>query len=491
MAIKLTADSIQNLSTNVAVPVYNPKDITPGILHLGVGNFHRAHQAVYLDKLFNLGLDHDWGIVGAGIKSFDATMRTALQQQDWLTTVVEVDQHGANARISASMIDFIEINSASILNILDNPSIRIVSLTITEGGYFIDAQTGGFQVEHPEVQFDIKNPETPSTVFGIIVAALKSRKEKEQPPFTIMSCDNVPHNGEIAKLAVLGLAEKIDPELARWIEGNVGFPNSMVDCITPATSVLEKNRLLNDFDIDDKAPVFCEPFRQWVIEDNFPQGRPALEKVGVEFVEDVTSFEFMKLRILNGGHMALAFPAALLNIIFVHEAVNNPLILQYLKKLISNEAIPSLKAIPDVDFNEYLDLIIQRFSNPEVRDTVARLCVDSSNRLPKFILPIIKDNLEANRSIEGLSLVIAFWCLFCSQTSHESNNHTLVDEKAELLSDASKKAHIIPSEFLKMEEIFGSLSNDSVFIDSFTQAYKQLQSVGVEECLRRYVNSSQ
>ncbi len=489
MAINLTADSIQNLPSNVAVPVYNPKEITPGILHLGVGNFHRAHQAVYLDKLLNLGLDHDWGIVGAGIKSFDATMRTALQQQDWLTTIVEVDQYGANARISAAMIDFIEINPASILTALENPSIRIVSLTITEGGYFIDAQTGGFQVEHPEIQFDIKNPGTPSTVFGIIVAALQNRKEKGQVPFTIMSCDNVPHNGDIAKLAVLGLAEKIDSELARWIEDNVGFPNSMVDCITPATSTLEKSRLLNDFNIDDKAPVFCEPFRQWVIEDNFPQGRPALEKVGVEFVEDVTSFEFMKLRILNGGHMALAFPAALLNIIFVHEAVNNPLILQYLKKLISNEAIPTLTAIPDVDFNKYLDLIIQRFSNPEVRDTVARLCVDSSNRLPKFILPIIKDNLEANRSIEGLSLVIALWCLFCSQTSHESNNHILVDEKADRLCDASKKAYIDPSEFLQMEDIFGSLSKDVTFIDSFTRAYKQLQSVGVEESLTRYITS--
>ena len=489
MAIKLTADSIHNLPSNVAVPVYNPKEITPGILHLGVGNFHRAHQAVYLDKLFNLGLDHDWGIVGAGIKSFDATMREALQQQNWLTTIVEVDQYGANARISASMIDFMEINSASILSALENSNIRIVSLTITEGGYFIDAKTGGFQVKHPEIQFDINNPETPSTVFGIIVAALKNRKEKEQAPFTIMSCDNVPHNGDIAKLAVLGLAENIDPELARWIEENVGFPNSMVDCITPATSALEKNRLLNDFDIDDKAPVFCEPFRQWVIEDNFPQGRPALEKVGVEFVEDVTSFEFMKLRILNGGHIALAFPAALLNTIFVHEAVNNPLILQYLKKLISNEAIPTLTAIPDVDFNKYLDLIIQRFSNPEVRDTIARLCVDSSNRLPKFILPIIKDNLEANRSIEGLSLVIAFWCHFCSETSDESNNHILVDEKADRLSDASKKAYIDPSEFLQMEDIFGSLSTNNVFIDNFTKAYKQLQSVGVEECLTRYVNS--
>lgn len=482
MATILTTNTLYDLSTSIKVPAYNAKDITPGILHLGVGNFHRAHQAVYLDKLFNLGLSHNWGIIGAGIKSFDETMRNALTPQHWLTTIVEVDQHGKNARVCASMIDFIDINAQSILTTLENPEIRIVSLTITEGGYFIDAKTGGFNVKHPDIVLDIKHPEKPSSIFGILVAALNNRRNKQQQPFTIMSCDNVPHNGHIAKLAVLGVAREINNELADWIDENVGFPNSMVDCITPATSQLEKDKLLADFNVIDNAPVFCEPFRQWVIEDNFPQGRPELEKVGVEFVDDVEPFELMKLRILNGGHAALAFPAALMDIKYVHDAIDNPLILNYLTKLISNEAIPTLALIPGVDFDKYLEVIIQRFSNPEVRDTVARLCVDSSNRLPKFILPIIKQNLVEKRSIDGLCLVIAFWCLFCSK----SNTEQLNDENAERLIQSSTKAKSNPIDFLNMEDIFGSLSHDSHFIQNFTTAFNALLSKGIEQCLTQY-----
>jgi len=486
MAKFLTSDILSELPSNISVPTYNPSKITPGILHVGVGNFHRAHQAVYLDKLFNLGSSHEWGIVGAGIKSFDEKMRNSLKPQHWLSTIVEVDQHGTNARVSGSMIDFINIDTQSILEALKNTDIRIVSLTITEGGYFIDAQTGGFNVSHPDIQADINYPDNPSTVFGILVAALNERRINKQPPFTIMSCDNVPHNGYITKLAVLGVAEKINDDLAHWIRQHVGFPNSMVDCITPATSDLERQKLLNDFNLIDKAPVFCEPFRQWVIEDNFPQGRPQLEKVGVEFVDNVAPYEFMKLRILNGGHAALAFPAALLNITFVHEAVRNPLIKSYLKKLISTEAIPTLALIPNVDFNQYLDVIFERFSNPEVKDTVARLCVDSSNRLPKFILPIIIQNLEENRSIEGLSLVIALWCLFCDKTS-KNKNEQLIDENADQLAFLSDKSLTNPSEFLKMEDVFGTLSSNSCFIKSFSEAFVLLNKHGVEQTLLNYV----
>lgn len=487
MAIILKSDILSQLPKNISVPSYSPDKITPGILHLGVGNFHRAHQGVYLDKLFNLGLDHDWGIVGAGIKSFDQTMRNSLKPQNWLTTIIESDQYGSNATISGSMVDFIDIDAKSILATLQDTDIRIVSLTITEGGYFIDAQTAGFNLNHPDIQADINNRKTPSTIFGILVSALEERKLNNHPPFTIMSCDNVPHNGNMTKLAVLGLAQSIDVKLASWIDENVGFPNSMVDCITPATSDLEKTKLLNDYDIIDNAPVFCEPFRQWVIEDNFPQGRPALEKVGVEFVDNVAPFEFMKLRILNGGHAALAFPASLLGIKFVHDAVRNPLIFNYLKKLISTEAIPTLALIPNVDFNQYLDVIIDRFSNPEVRDTVARLCVDSSNRLPKFILPIITQNIKENRSIEGLSLVIALWCLFCDKTSKDINQK-LIDENAEQLAFLSDKSLTNPSEFLKMDHVFGSLNSNSCFIQSFSNAFLSLVQNGVEESLSNYAN---
>lgn len=488
MPSKLSLATLGSLAKNVAIPAYQKSDIKPGIIHIGVGNFHRAHQAIYLDKLFNLGVDHDWGIVGAGIKHFDAAMRDKLQAQDWLTTVVELDAKGLTAKVSGSMVDFIDIDPEALINALVDPQIRIVSLTITEGGYFIDAKTGGMQFDHPEIKHDIEHPDAPQSVFGILIKALAIRFEKAIEPFTVMSCDNVPHNGKIARQAVLSLARRCNPLLASLIEENVAFPNSMVDCITPATSEREKTKLRELFDLEDAAPVFCEPFRQWVLEDNFPQGRPALEKVGVEFVEDVAPHELMKLRILNGGHMALAFSAALMDCEFVHDAMDNPLIRQYLSKVAAEDIIPSLPKVAGVDFNEYFALIESRFSNPEIADTIARLCCDSSNRLPKFILPTISANLADGKSIKGLTLVIALWCRFCVASTDPTNQLVLQDEQAQVLVEQALLAKEQPSEFLKLEAIFGELASNSEFIAVFTSALNALWQDGVQNTLQTYVN---
>ena len=487
MTIKLGLDTLDAMPPNVSKPDYQRALLSPGIIHIGVGNFHRAHQAVYLDKLFNAGLAYDWAIRGAGIKTYDSVMRDKLKAQDWLTTVVELDAKGLTARVCASMLDFIENDASTLIDALTDSQIRIVSMTITEGGYFMDDKTGGFNLAHDEIQRDIANIETPTTVFGLMISALKRRKEQNKPAFTIMSCDNIPHNGNITKRVVSEMAAAIDGDLAQWISQNVTFPNSMVDCITPATSEQERQRLVTLFDIEDQAPVFCEPFRQWVLEDNFANGRPPLEQVGVEFVADVAPFELMKLRILNGGHAAIAYPGALFGIHFVHDVMAHPLISLYLKKLVTQEIIPTLPQVPGVDFDDYFAVIESRFANPEVCDTVPRLCQDASNRLPKFILPTIVANLEQGRDCAGLALVVALWCRLCAEGDVPNSKISIDDPQAKRLIKQASMAKVEPAIFLQMTDIFGTLSSNNVFVKHFTSILDMLWVSGTEKTLEWYL----
>ena len=487
MAIELNIKALSALPNNVNRPQYSKESLSPGIVHIGVGNFHRAHQAMYLHQLFNSGQAMDWAILGAGTKSYDVAMRDKLKTQDWLTTVVELDTNGLTAHVCGSMIGFIDNNEKSLIEALCKPEIRIVSLTITEGGYYMNDKTGGFNLAHVEIQNDIANFANPTTVFGVLIKALETRYSKNIKPFTVMSCDNIPHNGGVTKRAVIEMATQINREFAKWIADNVSFPNSMVDCITPATSALERERLVTLFDIQDNAPVFCEPFRQWVMEDNFVNGRPPLENVGVEFVDDVAPFELMKLRILNGGHASIAYPAALLGIHYVHDVMANSLVSKYLKKLVHEEIIPTLDDVPGVNFNEYAALIESRFANSEVRDTVPRLCQDASNRLPKFILPIITANLQHGNDCKGLSLVVALWCALCLVDADTKKGTTLDDVQAPRLIKQALLARENPSAFLEMNDIFGELSQNEQFNAHFKTWLTMLLKDGVECTLEHYL----
>lgn len=409
MTTKLSTAALDTIKAKAGVPNYDRSQLAAGIVHFGVGNFHRAHQAVYLDDLFNAGHDRDWAIIGAGVLPSDATMRAKLAAQDFLTTVVEQDNNRTGAHVTGAMIDYLEPGDvAAIVARLTDPAIRIVSLTITEGGYFIDPASGVFNPTHPDIVADAQNPATPKTVFGLIVAGLKARRDKNVPPFTVMSCDNIPGNGEVTHAAVAGLARLFDPAFADWIEANVAFPNGMVDRITPATGAREIGIVADEYGIEDAWPVFCEEFKQWVLEDHFPLGRPALEKVGVQFVSDVAPYEHMKIRILNGGHAAIAYPAALLDIHFVHEAMEEPLIRAFLAKLEHDEIIPVIPPVPNTDLGDYYELIETRFSNPKIGDTIPRLAQDGSNRQPKFILPSTADRLA-----RGRMSWVSRWCRRC------------------------------------------------------------------------------
>ena len=473
--------------TPTQMPRYDRGALTPGIVHIGLGNFHRAHMAVYLDDLFNLGLGHDWAIIGAGVRAPDAAMRDALRGQDCLSTVIELDPAGKTCRRIGAMIDFLPVqpDNAALIAAMSRPEIRIVSLTVTEGGYFIDANTGRFDPTAPEIRADAARPDSPATAFGAIVAALKARRAAGIPPFTVMCCDNLPENGHVTHSAVVGLARLSDPELAAWIDANVAFPNAMVDRITPATGPRER-ALAAGFGLSDPVPVTCEPFRQWVVQDNFPAGRPPLERVGVTFSDQVHAYEMMKIRILNGGHAIIAYPAGLMDIELVHEAMADPLVSAFLDRVERGEVIPYVPPVPDTDIPAYYDLIRNRFSNPEVADTVRRLCLDGSNRQPKFILPSVRDARAVGGSVRGLALVSALWCRYCHGTTDSGAVIAPNDPNWNALTTLSQAARSRPQSWLEQPAVYGNLANDAEFSAAFAQWLDRLWTEGTKAVLRDY-----
>jgi len=491
VSTKLSLEALDRLPGNVTRPGYRRTDLRAGILHFGVGNFHRAHQAVYLDDLFNGGHDRDWALVGAGVFEGEKIGRQKLAEQDWLTTVVEQDSGHMQARVTGVMIDFLMPgDAATIIAQLADPAIRIVSLTITEGGYFIDSASGVFNPTHPDIVADAQNIDAPKTVFGIILAGLIRRRDDGIVPFTVMSCDNIPHNGRVTSDGVVGLARLIDEDLANWVSEKVSFPNGMVDRITPATSERERDLLKSEFGVVDNWPVFCEPFRQWVLEDKFTAGRPELEKVGVQFVRDVSPFELMKIRILNGGHATIAYPAGLMDIHFVHEAMQEPLVRNFLGKLEKEEIVPTVPPVPGVVIEDYYQLIEKRFSNPKIGDTIRRLCLDGSNRQPKFIIPTIADRLAAGKGIAGLALESALWCRYCYGQTDSGAPIEPNDPNWDRLQAASKRAKANPAAWLVMEDIYGEVGTSPVFVDAFAHNLKTLWEIGTRQTLMRYLSGT-
>ena len=488
MSVKLSNAALTGLSRDIAVPRYRRSDLGAGIVHFGVGNFHRAHQAVYLDDLFNGGRDHDWALIGAGVRDADAVVREALRRQDWLTTVVEQEAKSSKARVIGPHVDFVRPGDvAAMLDVLSRPQIRIVSLTITEGGYYISPATQDFDSAHPDIESDARQIDAPKTVFGLIVAAAARRRAAGVAPFTVMSCDNIPGNGHVSENAVAGLAQLANPELGRWIRRNVAFPNSMVDRITPATTDRERKALRDKYGLEDNWPVFCEEFRQWVLEDKFPSGRPRLEDVGVTFTSNVAPYELMKIRILNGGHAAIAYPAALLDIHFVHQAMADPQIAAFLDQLTRREILSVVPPPPGVDLKAYQSLIARRFANPKIEDTIERLCFDGSNRQPKFILPTVVDRLKSGAEIKGLALVSALWCRYCHGETESGKTIAPNDPSWGRLQTAAKAARTNPLAFLEMKDIFGEAARNPAYVAAFSDALSRLWAHGVRATLTDYL----
>ncbi|HCM07775.1 MAG TPA: mannitol dehydrogenase, partial [Alphaproteobacteria bacterium] len=331
-----------------ARPLYDRQMLSPGIVHIGVGNFHRAHLAWYVHRLMQQGGATDWAIIGAGVRENDRIMREKLLDQDCLTTLIELDPDGRQAtEIIGSMIDYlpVEDDNQSLITAMADPRIRIVSLTITEGGYFLDPETGGLDVAHPDIRHDAENLDRPRTAFGAMVAALRIRHANGIAPFSGLCCDNLLGNGEILRQSVVGLARLFDPELASWIDKDGAFPNSMVDCIVPATGSHERE-LARRIGVDDAVPVTHENFRQWVVEDNFCAGRPDWEQAGAEFSDRVHEYEAQKIRMLNGGHQLLANVGEVMGINTISGAMANPLIHAFFRKVQTEEITPHVPHLP-------------------------------------------------------------------------------------------------------------------------------------------------
>jgi len=485
-AVPLSADALGRLGPGVAVPRYDRARLRTGIVHVGVGGFHRAHQAVYLDELMNRGLAHDWAICGVGVLPHDRGMAEALRAQDNLYTVMVKHADGSReARVVGSIVDYLFApdDPEAVVARMADPSTRIVSLTITEGGYSIDPSTGEFDPSSPDIAADLHGDAAPRSAFGLIVAALRRRRDAGTAPFTVQSCDNIQSNGDVARRAIAGYARLADPELGDWILENVSFPNAMVDRITPVTTDADRAELRERFGVADRWPVVCEPFTQWVVEDRFPLGRPAWEEVGAQLVEEVLPYELAKLRLLNASHQGLCYFGYLAGYRYAHEAVADERIAELLRRYMDREATPTLAPVPGLDLVAYKAQLIERFANPEIRDSLARLCAESSDRIPKWLLPVVREDLAAGRPVPYAAAIVASWARYAEGVDEAGEPIVVVDRLRDVLQPLARAQRDRPTAFLENRAVFGDLVDDPRFVAPYLEALASLQGPGSSSTL--------
>ena len=480
-----------SLTTSPLVPSYDRSALRTGIVHLGVGGFHRAHQAMYLDRLMRQGLALDWAECGVGLLPQDAAMRDALSGQDHLYSLTLKHPDGRREHsIIGSIHDyrFAPEERAGVLEVLTAPSTRIVSLTVTEGGYNIDDATGAYRTDNPGAVHDAQHPSEPETAFGYIVEALRLRREAGTAPFTVMSCDNLPGNGRAARTAVVTQARMSDPELAEWIAAQVAFPNSMVDRITPRTTPEEVEQIAAELGARDAWPVVAEPFTQWVLEDTFCAGRPPLEEVGVQLVEDVVPYELMKLRLLNASHQWLGHWGRLLGMTYAHEAAADPDIAAVTRAFLAREARPCLLPVAGIDLDEYTDTLFERFTNTAVADTLSRLAFFAPSGMPKFVLGTVWDNLARAGSVRLAAALCAAWSLGVLGVDEAGGVIEQVDDLRPLAEAQEAAAQQGDADgelaFIRNATVFGDLAEDERFRSTYLEELRLLREQGARRRMR-------
>ena len=474
--VRLTLPALPDLGPNVAVPAYDPAHLRTGIVHFGVGGFHRSHEAMYLDRLLNTGQGHDWAICGVGVLPGDARMRDVLAAQDGLYTLLTKAPEGdAHARVIGAIHEFLFApdDPGAVLARLADPSTRIVSLTVTEGGYSVSNDTGEFDPSGADIRHDLDTAGPPRTVFGFLTEGLRRRRDAGLAPFTVMSCDNMQGNGDVTRRALTAFARLKDAALGEWIAAQVAFPNSMVDRITPVTTGAARQELRDGYGLDDQWPVVAESFAQWVLEDHFTAGRPALETVGVQLVQDVEPYELMKLRLLNATHQAMGCLGLLAGHTYVHEVCRQPPFVAFLLGYMEQEATPTLHPVPGIRLDAYRQQLIARFASEAVQDTLERLIVDASERIPKFLLPVVRDNLAAGGEVRHAALVVAAWSCYL-----RSAPQPVADVRAAQLLVAARQEATQPGAFLDLAEVFGDLGQDDRFRAAYLVAQANLQLRG-------------
>jgi mannitol 2-dehydrogenase len=486
----LNARTLAYWSERLPAPAYDRDLVTPGVVHFGVGGFHRAHQAMYLDRLMNEGQALDWGICGVGVMPADRKMKEVMEAQEGLYTLVLKHSDGTyEPRVIGSIVEYLFApdDPEAVIEKMADPAIRIVSLTVTEGGYNISDVTGEFDQANPDVVRDLEPGAVPRTTFGLITEALRRRRERGLVPFTVMSCDNLQGNGHLARRAFTTFARLRDPQLGDWVEREVHFPNCMVDRITPVTTDADRAEVTERFGIEDQWPVVCEPFTQWVLEDAFTAGRPPYEQAEVQLVADVEPYELMKLRLLNASHQALCYFGYLCGYRLVHEAAKDPLFQTFLLGYMDEEATPTLPPVPGVDLGEYKHTLIERFSNPQVRDTIARLCAESSDRIPKWLLPVIRLQLETGGEIRRSAAVVASWARYAEGVDEQGEPIEVVDRLADTLVPLARRQRADPGVFIANRQLFGDLAGNERFRTAYLSALASLHEYGARATLESLV----
>ncbi len=491
--LPLNTQTLTEHARRVSTPTYDRSQVHTGIVHFGVGGFHRAHQAMYLDQLMSQGQALEWGICGVGVLASDRHMQQALQAQDGLYTLVVKHADGTyEPRIIGSLVQYLFAPDApeAVVAKLAEEATKIASLTITEGGYNINSVTGEFQRDDPEVLRDLEPGAVPHTVFGLLTEALVRRRERGVAPFTVMSCDNIEGNGDVARRSFSAFAALRDPELGEWVRREVPFPNCMVDRITPVTTDTDRAEVTRRFGIEDRWPVVCEPFTQWVLEDDFSLGRPPLEDAGVQLVTDVEPYELMKLRLLNASHQGLCYFGYLAGYRLVHEVAQDPLFASFLLAYMNREATPTLGPVPGVDLTHYQHQLIERFSNAEVRDTLARLCAESSDRIPKWLLPVLRHNLASGGEIERSVAIVASWARYAEGVDEHGEPITVVDRLREPLMAAAHQWQNAPLAFVATRDVFGDLVDDQRFVTVYSDVLASLHDKGARATLEALASRS-
>jgi len=488
MSELLSNATLASLPSSVDTPRYDRSALTAGIVHIGVGGFQRGHEAVYVDHLLRRGGASEWAIRGVGLLPQDQLMRDVLQSQDGLYTVVERAPDGSSRlEVVGSIIgyQYAPDDLDATIETLASPSTRIVSLTITEGGYNLAGGTGEFVADAPGVVADLARP-VPRTAYGVVVEALARRRGRGLKPFTLLSCDNLEDNGGVARRSFGTFARLRDPALGEWIDEHVAFPSSVVDRITPATTDADRADVADRLGVRDGWPVTCEPYPPWVMQDDFADGRPPWEEVGVTMVDDVVPYGLAKLRMLNASHQVMGYLGRLAGHDHVHEVCRDPVFTRLLDDYMAREAAPTVPPAA-VDLDAYRVSLLERFTNRAIEDPLARLCVDSSERMPKFLLPVIRDQLQRGGEIERAVLAVAAWARFAEGVDEQGRPTSLEDHRAAELVAAARRQRKEPLAFLEALPAAVDLLDDLRFRSAYVDALRSLHERGARETVASLV----
>jgi mannitol 2-dehydrogenase len=482
--VPLSNATLQLHSRRIDVPTYDRSALQSGVVHIGVGNFHRAHQAVYFDDLARSGISRDWGITGVSLHSRD--VKELLSAQDGLYTVVQRGHDRQTARVVGSIGSYHHApnDGATVRAALVDPRTRVVSLTITGNGYFLDPVTGEFDAANPDVRADLSGSNSFTTAWAYLAEALDRRRRAGIAPFTVLCCDNIPGNTQVARTALVSFAGLKDPRLARWIDTHVAFPSTMVDRITPQTSNSDREFVERTYGIADKWPVLTEPYCQWIIEDSFSNGRPPLHEVGAQFVSDVSNHKLVKTRLLNGTHIALACLATLAGYQRTDEAMKDRVVFDYVEQLMRDEIQPLLPAVPGMNTPGYRQTLLARLSNPRMSDQLSRLARRGSSKISSFVLPSLQEAIAQGRPHTLLMLAVAGWARYMRGHDLKGRKFSIEDSQAIPLTRLATMAGDNPDPLLR-HEIFAELRTIPAFADCLGDMIANIDEHGVLPTMRR------